>query len=62
MPRIMYNESGERLYFCLNCFDCGFVHPRYDDGKPDYSRVIPCPKCRPESFQRAVGTTQKNER
>jgi DNA replication protein DnaC len=27
---------------CLICKGAGFVHPRLESGKPDFSRVIPC--------------------
>lgn len=29
-------------YECPICRDAYYVHPRGDDGKPDYSRVVPC--------------------
>jgi len=29
-------------YECPICRDAHYVHPRGDDGKPDYSRVVPC--------------------
>ena len=30
---------------CKHCHDFQFVHPQKPDGKPDSSRVIPCPHC-----------------
>lgn len=34
------NEAREEV--CPICRGVGFVHPRCEDGKVDYSRVIPC--------------------
>ena len=34
------NEAREEV--CPICRGAGFVHPRRDDGKADYSRVVPC--------------------
>jgi DNA replication protein DnaC len=43
--------SGPPLteYNCSICRDAGFVHPRMEDGKPDYSKTVPC-KCSVEIF------------
>lgn len=30
------------VYDCFICRDAGKVHPLKEDGKPDYSHVIPC--------------------
>ncbi|KKM97002.1 hypothetical protein LCGC14_1172360 [marine sediment metagenome] len=35
----------EIIYDCPVCRDGGFLHPRKEDGKPDYSKLISC-KCR----------------
>lgn len=37
---------------CPLCQDFGSVHPLNDDGKPDYSRVIPC-TCQTERIKEA---------
>lgn len=37
------DNIGE-VYTCPLCRDARFVHPTRGDGKPDYTRVIPC-KC-----------------
>ena len=34
---------------CKYCGDAGYVYP-LEDGKPDYSRVIPCPKCQTDEI------------
>ena len=44
----MQREDGSIYYNCNICQDFGFVHPRKEDGKPDYSKVIPC-QCRKQS-------------
>jgi hypothetical protein len=44
-----YDENGIQVYDCNICRDIGRVHPRRpDDGKPDYSKVVPC-RCRKEA-------------
>ena len=35
---------------CPICNDAGFIHPLKEDGKPDFSQVIPC-KCRDEQIK-----------
>lgn len=35
---------------CPICQGAGFVHPRKEDGKPDYSQVVPC-KCVAEEIE-----------
>lgn len=37
--------SQEAKYSCLICRDVGYVYPLDGEGKPDFSRVVPC-KCR----------------
>ena len=41
----MRDPDGSIYYLCPICQDSGFVHPRKEDGKPDYSKVKPC-RCR----------------
>lgn len=41
----MRDPDGSIYYLCPICQDSGFVHPRREDGKPDYSKVKPC-RCR----------------
>jgi hypothetical protein len=50
MTNYQYTEDGVRLYKCLICLDQGWVHPRKEDGKPDYSKTIPC-QCRQNGTQ-----------
>ena len=45
------DEYGQRLYRCWICRDTGWLHPRKEDGKPDYSKVVKC-SCRQESNER----------
>jgi DNA replication protein DnaC len=33
---------ADELYNCTICKDAGMVHPRLDNGRIDYSRVVPC--------------------
>lgn len=39
------------IYACQVCRDAHFVHPVKADGKPDYSRVVPC-QCVREQMER----------
>ncbi|KKN74757.1 hypothetical protein LCGC14_0387990 [marine sediment metagenome] len=39
------NPLTEPFFDCPLCEDAGFVHPLKEDGKPDFSRVVPC-KCK----------------
>jgi DNA replication protein DnaC len=36
------SEVPAETYQCQICRDAGFVHPRRQDGKPDYGTTIPC--------------------
>jgi DNA replication protein DnaC len=36
---------------CLICKGAGFIHPRLESGKPDFSRVIPC-RCVQVNFEK----------
>jgi hypothetical protein len=40
-----FDEFGNRLYKCLHCLDAGHVHPRRENGTPDYTRTIRCRFC-----------------
>jgi hypothetical protein len=40
-----FDGNGNRIYKCIHCLDAGFVHPRRENGTPDYSRTKPCPHC-----------------
>jgi hypothetical protein len=42
MSCYQYTEDGIRLYTCPTCLDQGWVHPRFEDGKPDYSKIVRC--------------------
>lgn len=48
--RALSDEGGEE-YSCPICHDAHFVHPLKDNGKPDYSRVVPC-QCVREQIER----------
>jgi hypothetical protein len=39
---IHFTEDGVRLVNCLICLDAGWVHPRKEDGTPDYSQTVRC--------------------
>lgn len=41
---------GEQ-FTCALCHDAGIVYPRREDGKPDYSKVVPC-QCMREQIER----------
>ena len=43
--------SDSNKYECQICQDSHFIHPVKDDGKPDYSSVIPC-QCVAEKLER----------
>lgn len=45
-------DSGEEAPKCSLCNDFGSVHPLKDDGKPDWSRLIPC-TCQAEQIKEA---------
>jgi len=40
-----FDEDGIKYYDCNYCLDMKFLHPRKEDGNPDYSRNIPCRYC-----------------
>jgi len=40
-----------KQFACAVCRDGHFVHPLREDGKPDYSRVVPC-QCMREQIER----------
>ncbi len=52
LKRVLPKDSGRALrsdapaqggqYACPICRDAQFVHPLKEDGKPDFSRVVPC--------------------
>ncbi len=43
--KYVFNERGQRLYYCLNCLDTGYIHPIKEDGRVDYSKAVKC-SCR----------------
>ncbi len=43
--------SDPEQHDCLICQDGHFVHPRREDGKPDYSQIVPC-ECSIERLRR----------
>jgi len=43
--------APEEQFACDICHDAHFVHPLKDDGKPDYSQVVPC-QCMREQIER----------
>lgn len=50
--KALSDEPDEReQYTCPICQDAHFVHPLKEDGKPDYSTVVPC-KCVREQMER----------
>jgi DNA replication protein DnaC len=50
--RALSDEAGEgEQYTCPICLDAHFVHPLREDGKPDYSKVVPC-QCMIERIER----------
>ena len=60
----LYNEQGQRLYYCLTCLDMGWVYPRKEDGSPDYSKAKRC-ECRaaiPEQKSFPVDHAEKPSR
>lgn len=49
--RALSDEAGEgEQYTCPICRDAHFVHPLRENGKADYSRVVPC-KCVREQIE-----------
>jgi hypothetical protein len=48
----MRDAEGKIYYICQICRDSGFIHPRKEDGTPDYSKAIPC-QCRGKSERKA---------
>jgi len=50
--KALSDESGRgEQYTCPVCHDMHFVHPLKEDGKPDYSRVVPC-QCVKEQLEK----------
>jgi len=45
------SKSELEQYECAICRDAHYVHPRREDGKVDYSRVVPC-QCARERLER----------
>lgn len=45
------SDEPEVEYTCRICRDAHFVHPLKEDGKPDYSSVVPC-QCVREQMER----------
>ena len=54
----MRDPDGSIYYLCPICQDSGFVHPRREDGKPDYSKVKPC-RCRQASAEPEIFDSKK---
>jgi DNA replication protein DnaC len=43
---------------CRACLDAGRVHPRLENGKPDYQNTIPCRACQtPEKIAHSLGVS-----
>jgi len=49
--RALSDEPEGTEYSCPICRDAHFVHPHTEDGKVDYSRVVPC-QCVREQLER----------